>query len=72
MDFVTGLPHTSHGSDSVWVIVDQLTKSTHFILVHVSFNVERLTHIYIHEIICHHGVSVSIIFYRGFVFTSHF
>ena len=47
MDFVVGLPRTSHGLDSIWVIVDQLTKSAHFIPVHTSYSAERLARIYI-------------------------
>ena len=59
MDFVTGLPRTSHDSDSVGVIMDRLTKSAHFILVQVSFSAERLARIYIHEIVLLHGVLLS-------------
>ncbi|KAF3660362.1 hypothetical protein FXO38_12183 [Capsicum annuum] len=59
MDFMTGSPRTSHGSDSAWVIVDRLTKSAHFILVRVSFSVEKLAHIFIREIMRLHGASLE-------------
>lgn len=72
MHFVTGLPRTSHGSDSVWVIVDQLTKSAYFILIKVSFSVERLAHIYIQGLCDFMVCQFLIISDRGSVFTSHF
>lgn len=72
MDFVMGLPHTLRVFDSIWVIVDQLTKSTHFILVCSTFNAERLAHIYIQEIVWLHGVAIPIISDRGSQFTSSF
>ncbi|WMV38027.1 hypothetical protein MTR67_031412 [Solanum verrucosum] len=49
MDFVVRLPRTSRGLDSIWVIVDRLTKSAHFIPVHISYSAERLARIYIRE-----------------------
>ncbi|WMV08210.1 hypothetical protein MTR67_001595 [Solanum verrucosum] len=49
MDFVVGLPRTSRGVDSIWVIVDRLTKSAHFLPVHTTFSAERLARIYIRE-----------------------
>ena len=42
MDFVTGLPRTTSGNDSIWVIVDRLTKSAHFIAIKVTFSAEKL------------------------------
>ncbi|KAF3676906.1 DNA-binding protein GT-1 [Capsicum annuum] len=56
MDFMTSLPRNSYVSDSVWIIVDRLTKSTYFILIQVSFSAERLACIYIREIMHLHGV----------------
>ncbi|XP_070014738.1 uncharacterized protein [Nicotiana sylvestris] len=61
MDFVVELPRTHRKFDAVWIIVDRLTKSVHFIPVAVSYSSERLAVIYIWEIIRLHGVPVSII-----------
>ena len=51
MDFVVGLPKTLGKFDSIWVIVDRLTKSAHFIQVKVTYNAEKLAKIYISEIV---------------------
>ncbi|XP_019258040.1 PREDICTED: uncharacterized protein LOC109236325, partial [Nicotiana attenuata] len=72
MDFVVGLPRTLRKVDSVWVIVDRLTKSAHFIPVATTYTAERYAQIYIREIVRLHGVPVSIISDRGPQFTSHF
>jgi len=72
MDFVVGLPWTSRGVESIWVIVDRLTKSAHFLPVHTTFSAERLARIYIREVVRLHGVPVSIISDRGSQFTSSF
>ncbi|XP_070044821.1 uncharacterized protein [Nicotiana tomentosiformis] len=72
MDFVVGLPQTQRKFDAVWVIVDRLIKSVHYILVAVSSSSEWLAEIYIREIIRLHGVTVSIISDRGSQFTLHF
>ena len=72
MDFVIGLPRTMGKYDSIWVIVDRLTKFAHFIPVMVSYNVEKLAKIYISEIVRLHGVPLSIISDRGTQFTSKF
>ncbi|XP_070022303.1 uncharacterized protein [Nicotiana sylvestris] len=72
MDFVVGLPRTLRKFDAVWVIVDRLTKSTHFIPVVTTYTSERLAQIYIREIVRLHSVPVSIISYRGPQITSHF
>ena len=61
MDFVTHLPQTPQRQDAVWVIVDRLTKSTHFIAMRMTFTLEELCRLYIREIIRLHGVSVSIV-----------
>ncbi|GJS77787.1 putative reverse transcriptase domain-containing protein [Tanacetum coccineum] len=72
MDFVTGLPRTSSGYDSILVIVDRLTKSAHFLPMKKIDNMEKLTQLYLKEIICRHGVPVSIISDRDSHFASWF
>ena len=72
MDFVVGLPKTLGKYDSIWVIVDRLTKSAHFIPVMVTYNEEKLAKLHISEIVRFHGVPLSIISDRGTQFTSKF
>jgi len=47
MDFVTGLPKIVSGHDAIWVIVDRLTKSAHFLPINIRFSFEKLVHLYI-------------------------
>ena len=72
MDFVVGLPVTGRKCDSVWVLVDQLTKLAHFLPVRTDYSLEKLAELYIREIIRLHGISVSIISDRDPRFTSRF
>ncbi|GKC41811.1 putative reverse transcriptase domain-containing protein [Tanacetum coccineum] len=72
MDFITKLPRTSSGHDSIWVIVDRLTKSAHFLAVREDFKTKKLARLYINEIVARHGVPVSIISDRDSYFTSRF
>ncbi|GJX29960.1 putative reverse transcriptase domain-containing protein [Tanacetum coccineum] len=72
MDFITKLPRTSSGHDSIWVIVDRLTKSAHFLAVREDYKTEKLARLYINEIVARHGVPVSIISDRDSYFTSRF
>ncbi|KAK8619690.1 hypothetical protein V6N13_135972 [Hibiscus sabdariffa] len=72
MDFVTGLPLTPSKKDSVWVIVDRLTKSAHFIPVRTNYTVDKLAKLYISEIVRLHGVPLSIISDRDPKLTSRF
>ena len=72
MDFITGLPKTPTGCDTIWVIVDRLTKSAHFLAIKETDKMERLTRIYMKEVVSRHGVPVSIISDRDSRFTSHF
>ena len=72
MDFVTHLPRTSWGHDTVWVIVDQLTKLAHFLIVQMTFTLEKFSRLYIREIIRLHGMLVSIVSDRDPMFTTHF
>ncbi|GKD36803.1 putative reverse transcriptase domain-containing protein [Tanacetum coccineum] len=63
---------TSNGHDTIWVIVDRLTKSAHFITTRETDSMETLTRLYIKEIVSRHGVLISIILDRGRHFTSIF
>nr|GFC48106.1 reverse transcriptase domain-containing protein [Tanacetum cinerariifolium]GFC48147.1 reverse transcriptase domain-containing protein [Tanacetum cinerariifolium] len=72
MDFVTGLPKTPSGYDSIWVIVDWLTKSAHFLPKKKTDSIEKLAELYLKEIMCKHGVPVSVISDRDSLFTSRF
>ncbi|CAL1392921.1 unnamed protein product [Linum trigynum] len=70
MDFVYGLPRTQKKNDAVWVIVDRLTKSAHFIPIRWGCSLELLTKKYVEEIVRLHGVPVSIVSDRDPRFTS--
>ncbi|GKF48464.1 putative reverse transcriptase domain-containing protein, partial [Tanacetum coccineum] len=72
MDFVTKLPRTSSGHDTIWVIVDRLTKSAHFLPMCEDYKMERLARLYLNEIVARHGVRISIISDRNSHFTSRF
>ncbi|GKC14064.1 putative reverse transcriptase domain-containing protein, partial [Tanacetum coccineum] len=72
MDFVTKLPMTSSGHDTIWVIVDRLTKSAHFLPMHEDYKMERLARLYLNEIVARHGMPISIISDRDSRFTSMF
>ncbi|XP_021617945.1 uncharacterized protein LOC110618988 [Manihot esculenta] len=72
MDFISGLPRTSHGHNAVWVIVDRLTKSAHFLPVRMDYSLDKLAEIYVNEIIRLHGAPISIILDRDPRFTSRF
>ncbi|GKA98147.1 reverse transcriptase domain-containing protein [Tanacetum coccineum] len=72
MDFVTKLSKTSSDYDTIWVIVDRLTKSTHFLPIKETDSMDRLTRLYLKEVVSRHRVPVSIITDRDGRFTSHF
>ena len=72
MDFITGLPRTHSDYDSIWVVVDRLTKVAHFIPVKTTYTSAKLAKIYMTRIICLHGVPMSIVSDRGTQFTSKF
>ena len=72
MDFITKLPRTSNGHDTIWVIVDHLTKSAHFIPIRETDDMETLARLYLKEIVSRHGVPISIISDRDCRFTSRF
>ncbi|WVZ70349.1 hypothetical protein U9M48_019024 [Paspalum notatum var. saurae] len=70
MDFIVGLPRTQKGYNSIWVVVDRLTKVAHFIPVNTTYSGARLAELYISRIVCLHGVPKRIISDRGSQFTS--
>ena len=72
MDFVVGLPLTGRKHDSVWVIVDRLTKSTNSLPVRTDYSLDKLSELYIKEIVWLHGIPISIISNRDPRFTSRF
>ncbi|GJR71834.1 reverse transcriptase domain-containing protein [Tanacetum coccineum] len=71
MDFITKLPRTRNGHDAIWVVVDRLTKSAHFLAIREDYSTEKLARLYTDEIVTRHGVPVSIILDRDARFTSH-
>ena len=69
MHFVMKLPRTSRGHDAIWVIVDRLTKSAHFLPIRETYSMEQLARLYMNEIVTRHGVPISIISDRDSRFT---
>ncbi|GJT81568.1 putative reverse transcriptase domain-containing protein [Tanacetum coccineum] len=59
MDFVTKLPRTSSGNDTIWVIMDRLTKSAHFLPMHKDYEMDRLARLYLNEIVARHGTKLD-------------
>jgi hypothetical protein len=72
MDFIVGLPCTSRGHDSIWVIVDHLTKSAHFIPIGTRYRFIQYAELYMSHIVCYHGIPKTIISDRGSIFISRF
>jgi hypothetical protein len=72
MDFITGLPKTIHGYDSIWVIVVRLTKSAHFLPVKTTYQAKQYAELYLTRIVCLHGIPKTIVFDRGPQFVAHF
>ena len=72
MDFVVGLPLTRRKHDSVWIVVDRLTKSAHFLPVRTDYSLDMLAELYIKEIVRLHGIPISIISNRDPRYTSRF
>jgi hypothetical protein len=71
-DFIVGLPRTQSGYDSIWVIMDRLTKVPHFIPVKTTYSGPQLAELYMSRIVCLHGVSKKTVSDRGTQFTSKF
>jgi hypothetical protein len=65
MDFIEGLPRTQSGYDSIWVIVNRLTKVAHFIPVKTTYSRPQLAKLYMSRIVCLHGVPKKIVSDRG-------
>jgi hypothetical protein len=65
MDFIVGLPRTRACYDSIWVVVDRLTKATHFIPVKTTYSSAVLAELYMSRIVCLHGVLKKIVLDRG-------
>ena len=72
MDFIVGLPKTPEGLDSIWVIMDRLMKSAHFIPINIRYSLERLTSLYVSEIVRLHGMPSSMVSDRDPKFTFRF
>jgi len=72
MDFIVGLPRTSKGNNSIWVIVDRLNKSAHFLPVDSRYLARRYAQLYLDRIVTLHGVPLTIVSDRGSIFVSHF
>jgi hypothetical protein len=72
MDFIVGLPRTQSGYDSIWVIVDRLTKVAHFIPIKTTYSGPQLVEFYMSRIVCLQGVPEKIVCDRGSQFTSRF
>jgi hypothetical protein len=72
MDFIVGLLRTQLGYDSIWVIVNRLTKVAYFIPVKTTYSGSQLVKLYMSKIVCLHGVPKKIVSDRGTQFTSKF
>nr|GEY11486.1 putative reverse transcriptase domain-containing protein [Tanacetum cinerariifolium] len=72
MDFVTKFPRTSSGHDSIWVTMDRLTKSAHFLPMREDYKMDRLARLYLNEIVTRHGVQISILSDRDGRFMARF
>ena len=72
MDFIKNLPKTMRGFNAIWVIVDRLTKSAHFLAISDGSSTEKLAEIYVQEAAARHGVPTSIVLDWDVCFTSKF
>jgi hypothetical protein len=72
MDFIVGLPQTARKKDSIWVIVDRLTKTAHFIAVHTTYSVQDYAELYIDQIVRLHGIPKTIVSDQGTQFVPRF
>ena len=72
MDFITGLPRTPKNHDTIWVVVDKMSKTAHFIPIKMYFKLDTLNRLSISQIVSLHGVPSSIVFEKDPRFTSKF
>jgi hypothetical protein len=72
MDFIVGLPRTSRWYNSIWVIVDCLIKSAHFIPISTTYMVQQYDELYLSHIVHYHGILMTIISDRGSIFVARF
>jgi hypothetical protein len=72
MDFIVGLPLTARKKDSIWVIVDRLTKTAHFIAVHTTYSIQDYAELYIDQIMRLHKIPKTIVSDRGTQFMARF
>ena len=72
MDFVIGLPRNTSRHDAIWVVVDGLTTSTHFLAIRATYSLDKLAQLYVSEIIKLHGIPSSIVLDQDARFTSRF
>jgi hypothetical protein len=72
IDFIVSLPGTSQKHDSIWAIVDRLTKMTHFLPVHMTYTAKKYAEFYLDRIVCLHGIPKTIISDRGALFVACF
>ena len=72
MDFIVGLPRTQKGYDSIWVIVDRLTKAAHFLPVKTTYLTKQYAELYMNRILSLHGVPKTIISDHGTQFIARF
>lgn len=70
MDFLMELSHSQKSHDAIWVFIGRFAKSTHFLLMKSTFSVDRLTKLYVEDIVILHGVLVTIVSNRDPLFTS--
>ncbi|GJV45954.1 reverse transcriptase domain-containing protein [Tanacetum coccineum] len=72
MDFITKLPKSSQGFETIWVIMDRLTKSAHFLPIRENDPLDKLARLYLNRIVARHEIPASIIYDRDGRFTSNF
>jgi hypothetical protein len=72
MDFIVGLPLTARKNDSIWVILDRLTKTAHFITMHTTYSAQQYAELYMDQIVHLHGIPKTIISDRGTQLVAHF
>jgi hypothetical protein len=72
MDFIVGLPRTSRGYNSLWVIMDRLIKLAHFIPISITYRVQQYAELYLSHIVRYHGIPKTIISNRGLIFVARF